>query len=185
MRTFFSTPDDPAVRGIRGSLCDSCSLWSFNFILGRTIVSAFMPSLWIAERMDDPRSSSVRPIGALHHQYKCINVHLCVSKLHVLKLQLIFLVLIRVALARPLRSGALCLWKFRRFSKRVREDQSTSQNSVRLEETRIRHLFASLGGQRAISQRHGGTYCPATKLAKGRARIKTHPVSTFRRQLLD
>lgn len=46
--------------------------------------------------MDDPRPFSVRLIGPPHDQYIYINLDLCVSKAHVLKLQLVFLVLFMV-----------------------------------------------------------------------------------------
>jgi hypothetical protein len=46
--------------------------------------------------MDDPRPFSVRLIGPPHDQYKYINLDLCISKAHVLKLQLVFLVLFMV-----------------------------------------------------------------------------------------
>jgi hypothetical protein len=48
--------------------------------------------------MDDPHFFSVCLIGLLYNQYKCIIVDLCVSKAHVLKLQLVFLVLYEVTL---------------------------------------------------------------------------------------
>ena len=60
------------------------------------------------EGMDDPRSFSVRLVGLPLYQYKCIIVDLCVSKVHVLKLQLVFLVLSSVAFASSVRIR--CPW---------------------------------------------------------------------------
>ena len=43
-RTFFSIPDEPAVRGIRGSSCDSHDLGPLSLSSEAAIVSAFMRS---------------------------------------------------------------------------------------------------------------------------------------------
>jgi hypothetical protein len=53
--------------------------------------------------MDDPRFFSVRLIGLPHDWYKCIIVDLCVSVVHVLKLQLVSLVVYGVTLASSIR----------------------------------------------------------------------------------
>jgi hypothetical protein len=70
-------------------------------------------ALRTGEGMDDLRSFTVRLIGLPHDQYKCINLDLCVPKVHVLKLQLVFLVLFMVTLASSVRirrtRGSACV----------------------------------------------------------------------------